>query len=276
MCVCDTDDSKYREPIHVKRYIDWYTTDGCKLAPDQCTFVSSDRPVAMAIGGLFEEEADAPQESDSDVSEQMEYIDKESEDITPDLAHDEGDSSSDEEDSEEADEKLPPSPGNGPDGHEDVKPNTYIRDQFREYCAHATENFIPLSQDEIRCIHLLHVLKLKNAPLNSYEAIMRWHLIQAQKIRPHESLANYPHYIGRKTIIKKLIKRYNYENKLPYKKTVRLPVSGTTVRITCHSAQATIQCLLTDPRIKADATRKRFVVCLYVHLHAIPPQFRGS
>ncbi len=169
-----------------------------------------DRPVAMAIGGLFEEEADAPHESDSDVSEQMEYIDKESEDITPDLAHDEGDSSSDEEDSEEEDEKLPPSPGNGPDGHEDVKPNTYIRDQFREYCAHATENFIPLSQDEIRCIRLLHVLKLKNAPLNSYEAIMRWHLIQAQKIRPHESLANYPHYIGRKTIIKKLIKRYNY------------------------------------------------------------------
>ncbi len=218
-----------------------------------------DRHVAMAIGGLFEEEADAPQESDSDVSEQMEYIDKESEDITPDLAHDEGDSSSDEEDSEEEDEKLPPSPGNGPespgndpDGHEDVKPNTYIRDQFREYCAHATENFIPLSQDEIRCIRLLHVLKLKNAPLNSYEAIMRWHLIQAQKIRPHESLANYPHYIGRKTIIKKLIKRYNYENKLPYKKTVRLPVSGTTVRITCHSAQATIQRLLTDPRIKAE------------------------
>ena len=81
---------------------------------------------------------------------------------------------------------------------------------------------------------------------------MRWHLIQANKIRPHESLADYPHYIGRKTIIKKLIKRYNFENKLPYKKAVRLPVSGTLVRLTCHSAQATIQRLLTDPRIKAE------------------------
>ena len=53
--------------------------------------------------------------------------------------------------------------------------------------------------------------------------------------------------------IKKLIKRYNFENKLPYKKAVRLPVSGTLVRLsTCHSAQATIQRLLTDPCIQIE------------------------
>ena len=211
-----------------------------------------DDAIAMAIGGLFEEEADAPNESDSDVSERFVYIEKESEDVSPDLLHEEEDSISDEEDSEDEDKNQPPSPGEGSNNEEDTMPNTYIRDQFREYCEHAAQNFIPFSQDEIRSIRLLHVLKLKNAPLNSYEAIMRWHLIQAKKIRPHESLANYPHYIGRKTMVKKLIKRYNFENKLPYKKAVRLPVSGTLVRLTCHSAQATIQRLLTDPRIKPE------------------------
>ena len=75
-------------------------------------------------------------------------------------------------------------------------------------------------------------------------------VIQANKLRTHQTLNDFPGHVGRKTIIKKLIKRYNYENKLPCQKTMRLPVSGTMVKITCHGAKATFQRLLTDPRLK--------------------------
>ena len=42
MCVCDADKWKYGEPIDVKHDIDLYTTDGCNLATNHCTFVSSE------------------------------------------------------------------------------------------------------------------------------------------------------------------------------------------------------------------------------------------
>ena len=50
-------------------------------------------------------------------------------------------------------------------------------------------------------------------------------------------------------MIKRLVKRYNFEDKMPIQKTVKLPVSGTVVKLTCHNAQATFQRLLTDPCI---------------------------
>ena len=104
--------------------------------------------------------------------------------------------------------------------------------------------FHPFFQCRKAAIRCLHLLKNKNAPLNAYESVLRWHLIEAKKMRLHESLQDSPYYIGQKMLIKTLIKRYKHENKMSYKKAVRLPVSGTLVRITCHSAQATIQRLL--------------------------------
>ena len=53
-------------------------------------------------------------------------------------------------------------------------------------------------------------------------------------------------------MIKKLVERYNFKDKLPFQKAMRLPVSGTLVRLTVHDCKATIQRLLTDPRLKAD------------------------
>ena len=97
----------------------------------------------MASGWLFEEEGGASNESDSETSVQFEYIDKESENITPNLPHNEEDFSSEEDDLVDEDQKPPPRPGNGLESQGDTKPNTYIRDQFKEYCAHATTNFIP-------------------------------------------------------------------------------------------------------------------------------------
>ncbi len=205
--------------------------------------------VAMSIGAILDAEADAEEDEESDTSENFGYIDKESGVTGPDSDGEDPFSSSEEEDSDQEDKKPEGSPD--PGGFANVKgaPNTYIRDQFKEYCEDANQNFIPFSDAEKAAIRCLHLLKAKNAPLNAYESVLRWHLIEAKKMRPHESLQDSPYYIGRKTLIKGLIKRYNYENKMPYQKAVRLPVSGTLVRITCHSAQATIQRLLTDPRI---------------------------
>ena len=99
----------------------------------------------------------------------------------------------------------------------------------------------------IRCLHLL---KNKNAPLNAYESVLCWYLIEAKKMRPHESLQYFPYYICWKTLIKTLFKHYNYENKMPYKS-----LSGSLFQVLwsglhgCHIAQATIQRLLTDPCI---------------------------
>ena len=138
----------------------------------------------------------------------------------------------------------------GANSTESNAPDTWIRDQFKEYCEEARKNFMPLSVDEVRTIRLLHLLKEKNSPMNAYDDVMLWHLKQANKLREHQTLEDYKGFIGRKTMIKKLIKRYNYESKLPYQKLVRLPVSGTMVKMTLHSAKATIQRLLTDPRIK--------------------------
>ena len=95
----------------------------------------------------------------------------------------------------------------------------------------------------------MQVLKSKQSPKNAYEPLMKWHLQSSKKLREHESLAVSPHFIGRKRLINDLIERYNFGNKMPFQKTVKLPILGTIVKITCHDALASIQRLLTDPRI---------------------------
>ena len=51
-------------------------------------------------------------------------------------------------------------------------------------------------------------------------------------------------------MLDRLKERYNFENKYPFQKKVKLPTSGTLVNITCHDAGSVIQQLLTDPRIQ--------------------------
>ena len=130
-------------------------------------------------------------------------------------------------------------------------PNQWIRAQFREYCAEADKENREFTADEIATIRLMHLLKEKKAPMNAFESVMLWHLRERGKIHDCQGLGDYPGYIGRKTMLKRLEKRYNFENKMPFERKIKLPVSGTIVKITCHDAKATIQRLLTDPRIKA-------------------------
>ena len=133
---------------------------------------------------------------------------------------------------------------------QDSLPDTSIRDQFQAYCVHARKHFREFTQDQATTIKLLHLSKEKHAPMNAFEPLMLWHLKASNKLREHQTLGDYRGYIGRKKMMKTLQERYNYANKMPFHKTVKLPVSGTTVQLTCHDALASIQRLLTDPRIE--------------------------
>ena len=133
---------------------------------------------------------------------------------------------------------------------ENQVPDTTMRDQFREYCSKANKTFPPFTEHEVTTIKLLHTLKEKHTPMNAFEPIMFWHLTSSNRLRDHQSLRDYAGYIGRKKMMNTLLVRYNYENKMPFQKTVKLPVSGSVIKLTCHDALASIQRLLTDPRIK--------------------------
>ena len=195
------------------------------------------------MGGIFNEN-DSSDEDSLDNTGNFDYIDKENRRTGDDAIQES--TSSDEENSESgsiASDSRATGNNSGPD--------TWIRDQFREYCAHARENFLPFTEHEVRTIRLLHLLKEKNSPMNAFEPVMLWHLKEANLLREHQGLGDYQHYIGRKTMIKRLLERYNFENKMPFQRAIRLPVSGTFVRLTVHDCRATIQRLLTDPRHKA-------------------------
>ena len=93
----------------------------------------------------------------------------------------------------------------------DSTPDAWIRDQFKAHCAHAKQHFAPFAEHEKEIMRLLHLLKDKNAPLNAYEPVMLWHLIEAKKLCPHQRLQDYTHYKGRKAMLDKLAKRHNHQ-----------------------------------------------------------------
>ena len=139
--------------------------------------------------------------------------------------------------------------GKGLDPHE---PDTWIRDQFRAYCIKAKESNKPFTEEEITAIKLMDLLHQKNAAINTYDAVMLWHLQENGMLYNFQTLKDYPQFIGRKIMLERLAKRYNFQNKMPYRKKIVLPVSGTAVSLTLHNTKATIQRLLTDPRIEAE------------------------
>ena len=116
------------------------------------------------MGGIFNEN-DSSDEDSLDNTGNFDYIDKENRRTGDDAIQES--TSSDEENSESgsiASDSRATGNNSGPD--------TWIRDQFREYCAHARENFLPFTEHEVRTIRLLHLLKEKNSPMNAFEPVM--------------------------------------------------------------------------------------------------------
>ncbi|MCA1800788.1 MAG: hypothetical protein LC650_05795, partial [Actinobacteria bacterium] len=70
-----------------------------------------------------------------------------------------------------------------------ANPNTTMRDNFRKFCAVAKEHYNPqLTKNQQTAVKLLHTLKEKKAPLNTYGDLMEWHYRTVGKITKDEGL----------------------------------------------------------------------------------------
>ena len=139
-------------------------------------------------------------------------------------------------DQEASDTKKPP-------------PNTKMLADFRSYCEEHHDNFLRLTKEEKTSIKLMDVLRRK-APLNAYAQVMEWHLKETGKLKEHETLGDTDKYQHRKTLMKKLLARYNLNQMLPKEKKVRLPSSKAVVSIPYRDAADCLVSLLTDPRFE--------------------------
>lgn len=134
-----------------------------------------------------------------------------------------------------------------------AKPNTKMRDGFREYCESAQKKYIKqLSKDQQRGVKLLHVLKQKKSPLDGYAAIMDWHYRDKGAIKQHERLKDVRGYVSRDVLMDTIKYRYNMGSKFPKTVPLTLPVSRAHVNLTTHTAWDCIESLLTDPRVDDD------------------------
>ena len=127
---------------------------------------------------------------------------------------------------------------------EEMDPRKELMFQFREYCDKA-QNFAPLTDAEVAAIKCLATLRKTKAPLSAYESIMEWHF----GCKVSES----PEYVSRKTLLPKLIERYNIEREFHgVESIVQLPTTNTCVKVITNDAGTAIRSLLTDPRVSDD------------------------
>ena len=131
---------------------------------------------------------------------------------------------------------------------------TLIRDRFKRYCLdYAPKHILPyLTSPQKVCIQLMELLIRKKAPMDTYPEAMLWHLKNSKILDPNERLKDTDKYIGRETLMKQLMKRYDMDNKKPKTKPLVLPYTGTKVDLVCYDAASQIESLLTDPRLQDD------------------------
>lgn len=122
--------------------------------------------------------------------------------------------------------------------------------QFKNYVRNAYQNFAQLEEKEKFAAKLLRTLLKKKASLDTYEAVMEWHLITSGKMRPGSSLGKNQHFVSRDKLMKKLRIRYNMDNKYAKPETIVLPYTKTKVTIWRKDARNNVQSILTDPRWK--------------------------
>ncbi len=131
-------------------------------------------------------------------------------------------------------------------------PVSWMRDQFKEYATKMSEKAGPLTKADIASIQLLDIMRRKKAPLNTYEDLLIWHLVEKGELEEGETLANHEDYLTRNALMNKLKKRYNMEDKFPFTTKVKLPHSRQRVALTRHNFLLMVQSLLTDPELQDD------------------------
>lgn len=107
--------------------------------------------------------------------------------------------------------------------------NADTLEKFLEYVANDRKKNRHLTKEEVNCIKLIDTLRRKRATLDTYEAVLEWHLRASGKLEPQMTLGDYTNYISRKKMIKKLIARYPVPPELFKTKICYLPVSKARV-----------------------------------------------
>jgi len=124
-----------------------------------------------------------------------------------------------------------------------------VRD-FKDYVRFAYQNFAELDDNEKEAAQLLRTLLKKKASLDTYEAVMEWHLVASGKMRKGATLGKNQHFVSRHVLMQKLKKRYHMDKKYATSKSIVLPHTKTKVTIWRKHARDLVQSILTDPRWK--------------------------
>jgi len=100
-------------------------------------------------------------------------------------------------------------------------------------------------------VELCRLLRQTKASLATYDLMMQWHFWASGKIRHDQPVSTHPDYVSREKLFKLLRRRYNYDHKKwTMVREIILPYSRARARIVLNDAQAAMQSLLTDPRIR--------------------------
>ena len=126
-----------------------------------------------------------------------------------------------------------------------------VRSDFAEYCQKAS-NFTPFSKRMKDAVQLMRTLRATKASLQTYDAVMEWHLKATGVMAEHASAGSCPEFITRKAVFKFLRRRYNMETGYNNITSIVLPSSANRAKIVWNNAHKVIGRLLTDPRIRPE------------------------
>jgi hypothetical protein len=119
---------------------------------------------------------------------------------------------------------------------------------FAEYVECDRKKFKALTELEQRAIKIMRTLIKKRAPLDTYQAVMAWHLQETGQLAWDEPVGQSPHFISRKLLMPRLRKRYHMDHQYAKAVTITLPHSKSKVTVWKKLARDNVLSLLTDPR----------------------------
>ena len=199
-----------------------------------------------------------PDQQEAPVDGHMQDSDNDHDDDDANRPDDEGmasDSSSDGDESAPLDEENDAQPDEeGANGAEPSEPqqSTAMRDQFQEYTDHCFSHFKELEPYQVHMIKIMHTLAKKKATMDTYDAVMEWHLRTTGKLKEYQALGDSKDYWSRKKLMQFLKKRNNMTEK--YAKPRKTVLRGNKAKVTMQlrHARELIQSIFTDPRLKSE------------------------
>jgi hypothetical protein len=119
---------------------------------------------------------------------------------------------------------------------------------FKDFATYSKQNVNGLNEIQSKAVKIMHKLIRKRAPLDTYEAVMRWHLLECGLLKKHESLGDCPQFITRQKLMKELRIRYHMQHQYAKPHTLVLPHCRSKIQVWKKYAQDNVLSLLTDPR----------------------------